>query len=34
MKARKKDRRIFRKTALKTKTLNVSRKPMRGGTCL
>lgn len=34
MKARKRDRRIFTKTARKTKLLNISRKPMRGGTCL
>lgn len=34
MRARRKDRRIFTKTARKTKLLNISRKPMRGGTCL
>lgn len=34
MKARKKDRRIFKKTAMKTKAINKARKPMRGGTCL
>lgn len=34
MRARKRDRSIFTKTARKTKLLNISRKPMRGGTCL
>lgn len=34
MKARKKDRRIFTKTAQKKKLINISRKPVRGGTCL
>lgn len=34
MRAKRKDRRIFTKTARKTKTINISRKPVRGGTCL
>lgn len=34
MKARKKDKRAFTKTARKTKLINISRKPVRGGTCL
>ena len=34
MKASRRDRRIFTKTARKTKLLNISREPMRGGTCL
>ena len=34
MKARKKDKKIFTKTARKTKQINISRKPSRGGTCL
>lgn len=34
MKAKRRDRRIFTKTARQTKLLNISRKPMRGGTCL
>ena len=34
MKASRHDRRVFTKTARKTKLLNISRKPMRGGTCL
>lgn len=33
-KARKRDKKIFTKTALRTKKLNNSVKPMRGGTCL
>lgn len=33
-KARKRDKKIFTKTARKTKTINISRKPVRGGTCL
>ena len=34
MRAKKRDRRIFKSTALRTKALNSSIKPMRGGTCL
>lgn len=34
MKARRKDRRIFQKTARNTRLINISRKPSRGGTCL
>ena len=34
MKAKKKDRKIFTRTALRKNKLNLSRKPVRGGTCL
>lgn len=34
MKARKKDKRIFKKTATLTKKVNVAPKTTRGGVCL
>ena len=34
MRAKRRDRRIFRKTAIRTKAINSAIKPMRGGQCL
>lgn len=34
MKAKRRDKKVFTKTARKTKLINISRKPVRGGTCL